>query len=314
MDLHAVARAALDAVRPAADAKGVVLTSELEEGSQEFCGDPDRLQQVVGNLLANAVKFTPRDGRVEMRVQRARSEVEISVSDTGVGVAPDFLPHVFDRFRQADSSITRAQGGLGLGLAIVRHLVEVHGGTVHAESEGEGKGARFAVRMPVRAVAPQANAELAANGAPKDSATAVQADLQGLYVVVVDDDADARDLVAAVLANHGASVRTVSSVDEAVAQVRERRPDVLLSDIGLPSEDGYALIRRVRQIDAALPAAALTAYAGPEDHRRALAEGFNAHVTKPIEPADLALLVASLAGRTPPEMKPVEATAHAAAG
>jgi PAS domain S-box-containing protein len=309
MDLHAVARAALDAVRPAADAKGVVLTSELEEGSQEFCGDPDRLQQVVGNLLANAVKFTPRDGRVEMRVQRARSEVEISVSDTGVGVAPDFLPHVFDRFRQADSSITRAQGGLGLGLAIVRHLVEVHGGTVHAESEGEGKGARFAVRMPVRAVAPQANAELAANGAPKDSATAVQADLQGLYVVVVDDDADARDLVAAVLANHGASVRTVSSVDEAVAQVRERRPDVLLSDIGLPSEDGYALIRRVRQIDAALPAAALTAYAGPDDHKRALAEGFNAHVTKPIEPADLALLVASLAGRTPPEMK-----AHAAAG
>jgi PAS domain S-box-containing protein len=318
MDLHAVARSALDAVRPPADAKGVVLAAELEEGSQEFCGDPDRLQQVIWNLLANAIKFTPRDGRVELRVKRVLSDVEISVSDTGVGIARDFLPHVFDRFRQADSSITRAQGGLGLGLAIVRHLVEIHGGTVRAESEGEGKGARFAVRMPVRAVVPAAAVEPVAGGEPaqprvEPAAAVAVADLQGLYVLVVDDDADARDLVAAVLANHGASVRTVSNVDEAVAQVREKHPDVLLSDIGLPSEDGYALIRRVRAIAPVLPAAALTAYAGPDDHKRALAEGFNAHVAKPIEPSDLALLVASLAGRTPPEVKPIEVAAHSAA-
>ena len=294
------------------------LLSEWEEGSGDFCGDPDRLQQVIWNLLANAIKFTPRDGRVVLRVHREHSQVEVSVTDTGVGIAPDFLPLVFDRFRQADSSITRTQGGLGLGLAIVRHLVEVHGGTVHAESEGEGKGARFTVRMPVRAVAPQAIEAAAPDSEPPlpEESREIQAILQGLHVLVVDDDPDARDLVAAVLANHGASVRTVSSVDEAIVQLREKRPDVLLSDIGLPSEDGYMLMRRVREIDSSVPAAALTAYAGPTDHQRALDAGFQAHVTKPVEPADLALLVASLAGRTPSEVRPVppEVAATVAAG
>jgi PAS domain S-box-containing protein len=308
-DLHAVARAALDAVRPAADAKGVQLIAELEEGSADFLGDPDRLQQVIWNLLANGIKFTPHEGRVVLRVARGRSDLEISVRDTGAGIAPDFLPHVFDRFRQADSSVTRTQGGLGLGLAIVRHLVDAHGGTVRAESEGENKGASFTVSLPVRAVAPQPAVAPPANGhAPtveREPRAADRVDLNGLHVLVVDDDPDARDLVAAVLANHGASVRTVASVEEAVAHVRERRPDVLLSDIGLPSEDGYALIRRIRDIDPTVPAAALTAYAGPADHERALEAGFHAHVTKPIEPADLALLVASLAGRTPTEVKPV---------
>ena len=314
LDLHAVGRAALDAVRPAADAKGVQLLSEWEEGSGDFCGDPDRLQQVIWNLLANAIKFTPRDGRVVLRVHREHSQVEVSVTDTGVGIAPDFLPLVFDRFRQADSSITRTQGGLGLGLAIVRHLVEVHGGTVHAESEGEGKGARFTVRMPVRAVAPQAIEAAAPDSEPPlpEESREIQAILQGLHVLVVDDDPDARDLVAAVLANHGASVRTVSSVDEAIVQLREKRPDVLLSDIGLPSEDGYALIRRVREIDSTVPAAALTAFASIDDHRRALEAGFQAHVTKPIEPGDLALLVAQLAhSSTPPSVPRLEP--HAAA-
>jgi PAS domain S-box-containing protein len=320
LDLHAVGRAALDAVRPAAEAKGVQLVSELEEGSGDFCGDPDRLQQVIWNLLANAIKFTPREGRVELRIRRDRSQVEVSVNDTGVGIARDFLPLVFDRFRQADSSITRTQGGLGLGLAIVRHLVEVHGGTVRAESEGEGKGARLTVRMPVRAVAPQATEARPPDSEPpplvEESREAIQAILQGLHVLVVDDDPDARDLVAAVLVNHGASVRTVSSVEEAIQQLREKRPDVLLSDIGLPSADGYMLMQRVREIDSSVPAAALTAYAGPTDHQRALDAGFQAHVTKPVEPSDLALLVASLAGRTPSEVRPEhsEVAATVAAG
>jgi len=303
-DLHGVARAALDAVRPAADAKGVVLLADLQEGSAEFCGDPDRLQQVIWNLLSNALKFTPKDGSVELRIARVRSHVEISVSDTGVGIPSEALPHVFNRFWQADSSITRAQGGLGLGLAIVRHLVEVHGGTVQAESEGEGKGARFSVRMPLRAVAPQAEPEpeQAENGSrrPQVSDPPVIAEtlLAGVDVLVVDDEADARELVTAVLIRCGAEVRSVSTVEDAIARVRERRPDVLISDIGLPGEDGYTLIRRVHEIDSGIRAAALTAYAAPDDQRRALEAGFQAHISKPVEPVDLALLVASLSGRS----------------
>jgi signal transduction histidine kinase/ActR/RegA family two-component response regulator len=302
-DLHMVARAALDAVRPAAEAKGVVLSAVMQEGSADFCGDPDRLQQVIWNLLSNAIKFTPKDGTVELRIERVRSHVQISVTDTGAGIPADALPHVFNRFWQADSSITRAQGGLGLGLAIVRHLVEVHGGTVQAESAGEGKGARFTVRMPLRAVAPEAEPEpeRAENGSrPKPVAEPpVIADrlLAGLDVLVVDDEADARELVTAVLSRCGADVRSSSTVEDAIAQVRERHPDVLVSDIGLPSEDGYALIRRVREIVPGIRAAALTAYAAPDDQRRVLEAGFQAYISKPVEPVDLALLVASLSGR-----------------
>ena len=296
-DLHVVARSALDAVRPAAEAKGVLLTCELEPDSAEFCGDPDRLQQVIWNLLANAIKFTPREGKVELRLRREQSQMEISVVDSGMGISADFLPHVFDRFRQADSSITRSQGGLGLGLAIVRHLVEVHGGTVTAHSDGEGKGSRFVVRLPVRAVAPPP--EPAGDRDPV-LATGVldpaEPDLlRGVEVLVLDDEPEARDLVTAVLVKAGARVRTAGSADEAIALLREQRPNVVISDIGLPSEDGYAFIRRVREIAPGLPAAALTAYASIDDHRRALEAGFQAHVTKPIEPVDLTLLVASLA-------------------
>ncbi|HTO96875.1 MAG TPA: response regulator [Myxococcales bacterium] len=300
-DLHAVARNALDAVRPAAEAKGVQMASELIAGSAEFCGDPDRLQQVIWNLLSNGIKFTPREGRVTLRIERVRSDVRIAVSDTGAGIRGAFLPHVFDRFWQADSSITRAQGGLGLGLAIVRHLVEVHGGTVQAQSDGEGKGATFTVRMPVRAVAPEAPKPDRTNGSdpvslPEPPLIAEKL-LLGVDVLVVDDEPDARELVAAVLARCGAEVRTAASVEEAVGRIVERRPQVLISDIGLPIEDGYALIRRVREIDPLLKACALTAYATPEDHRRALAAGFQAHVVKPVDPSELALLVASLSGR-----------------
>ncbi len=317
-DLHAVAREALDAVRPAADAKGVNLVPELLPGSGDFCGDPDRLQQVIWNLLSNAIKFTPRDGRVVLRIERVRSDVRISVSDTGLGIAPAFLPHVFDRFWQADSSITRAQGGLGLGLAIVRHLVEVHGGTVSAESAGEGRGATFTVQMPVRAVAPEPPPQEDDPARARDASApplAAERILAGVAVLVVDDEPDARDLVAAVLTRCGSEVRTASCVDDAIRQLRERRPDVLISDLGLPNEDGYALIRRVREIDADVPAGALTAYASAEDHRRALAAGFHAHVSKPVEPSDLVLLVASLAGRIVQPRRPTEgAEPHAVAG
>jgi PAS domain S-box-containing protein len=316
-DLHAVARAALDSVRPAAEAKGVLLVADLQPGSAEFCGDPDRLQQVIWNLIANAIKFTQRSGKVELRIERVQSDVRISVTDTGVGIARDALDHVFDRFWQADSSSTRSQGGLGLGLAIVRHLVEVHGGTVRAESEGENQGARFTVTMPVRAVAPEAEPEAARSGAEPivRRGTLVSADtlLEGVDVLVVDDEIDARDLVAAVLGKCGAKVRVASTVDEAIARIRERRPDVLLSDIGLPGDDGYELIRRVHEIDPAIPAAALTAYATPQDVRRAIEAGFQAHVAKPVEPSDLGVLVASLSGRivAPPTVEPAEPQASA---
>jgi len=293
MDLHAVARAAMDAVRPAVDLKGVHLVADFQESTNDFCGDPDRMQQVIWNLLSNAVKFTPREGKVSIRVSRAGSMIEIGVTDTGMGIAPAFLPHVFDRFWQADSSITRAQGGLGLGLAIVRHLVDAHGGTVNAHSDGEGKGATFTVRLPMRAVATSPDIQ------PRQAEAEPAPRLDGVDVLVVDDEADARDLVSAVLVRLGARVRLASSVAEAVAHVQEKRPDVLISDIGLPREDGYALIKQLREIDRSVPVAALTAYAGPDDHQRALEAGFQAHVTKPIDPADLARLVESLAHHPP---------------
>jgi PAS domain S-box-containing protein len=306
IDLHAVARAAMDAVRPAADAKGVELVANLSPDSAEFVGDPDRLQQVTWNLLANSIKFTPKGGRVEIDVSREDSEVQLVVTDTGAGISPDFLPHVFDRFRQADSSITRTQGGLGLGLAIVRHLVDAHGGTVHAHSEGPGFGARMTVRLPVRAVTPAEATDTEPVGSEQIVDRALPAQLlAGLGVLVVDDEADARELLTAVLTSYGAQVRTAATVEDGVRLLRAQVPDVLVSDIGLPNEDGYALIRRVRALPdeqgGKVPAAALTAYASLEDHRRALSAGFQVHVTKPIEPADLALMVASLAGRAVPE-------------
>ena len=302
IDLHAVVRGAMEAVRPAAEAKGIELVANLSPEAAEFAGDPDRLQQVTWNLIANSIKFTPKGGRVQIDVTRESSQVQLVVTDTGAGIPADFLPHVFDRFRQADSSITRTQGGLGLGLAIVRHLVDAHGGTVHAYSEGAGKGARMTVRLPVLAVAPAEAAERPNSARPEGSPDALL--LSGVGVLVVDDELDARELLTAVLSSYGAVVRSAPSVEEGLRLFHEQVPDVLVSDIGLPTEDGYAFIRRVRALGADaggnVPAAALTAYASADDHQRALAAGFQVHVTKPIEPADLATMVASLAGRSAP--------------
>ncbi|HEV2761959.1 MAG TPA: ATP-binding protein [Pyrinomonadaceae bacterium] len=265
-------------------------------------GDPDRLQQVVWNLLSNAVKFTPRGGRVQVRLCGADSQVELAVSDTGAGIEPEFLPHVFDRFRQAEMGTTRRHGGLGLGLAIVRHLVELHGGTVEAESAGAGQGTTIRVRLPV---APFSDAGRAASAAavgshpPAAGAPAVLPPLGGVKVLAVDDDPETRQLLSEILGRCGAQVMSAPSAVDALELLRTWRPDVLLSDIGMPGGDGYALIRQVRALPreqgGATPAAALTAYAGPDDRARALSSGYQAHLAKPVKPVELAAVVARLA-------------------
>jgi signal transduction histidine kinase/ActR/RegA family two-component response regulator len=290
--LESIVEAALDAVRPAADAKGIALDAALDP-SVVVAGDPDRLQQVLWNVVSNAVKFTPRGGRVEVWLGRAGDHAQVTVRDTGVGIRIEFLPFVFDRFRQADASPTRVHGGLGLGLAIVRHLVELHGGSVEAASEGEGRGATFAVRLPLAAGDVKVGAEA---GRP-----AAAAALDGLRVLVVDDEPDTLEALSAALAGYGARVRTALSTREALASLDGGDVDVLVADIGMPGEDGYALVRELRGRPAhrggRIPAAALTAYARPVDAERALAAGFQVHVAKPVEPGDLAALIARLAGR-----------------
>jgi PAS domain S-box-containing protein len=304
VNLAAVVQAAASVVRPAAEAKRVGLNVHVEAGAATIDGDPARLQQVVWNLLSNAVKFTPSGGRVEVRVRRAGSQTEVAVSDTGQGIEPEFLPHVFERFRQADMGTTRRHGGLGLGLAIVRHLVELHDGTVTAESGGQGRGSTFKVRLPVRAVRgagqPAACAEQPARTGGGFEAPAATPTLEGVKVLVVDDEADARRLLTEVLSSRGAEVLTAASADAALELLQTWRPHVLLSDIGMPDGDGYELIQRVRGLPEGrggrTPAAALTAYAGPGDRERALSSGFQLHVAKPVEPAELTAAVASLAG------------------
>jgi signal transduction histidine kinase/ActR/RegA family two-component response regulator len=293
-----VVGAAVDVLRPTAVARGIDLVLTDEAGVAGVVGDPDRLQQVVWNLLSNALRFTPRGGRIDVSVRRAEEQIVITVADTGKGIAPDLLPYVFDRFRQGDGSIRRGYGGLGLGLAIVRHLVELHGGTAVAESEGEGKGATFRITLPMRAASAAARDGGAARGA-----AARPHPIEGLRVLVVDDEPDARELVGVVLAQGGAVVTTAASAQEALAEVDRSRPDVIVSDLAMPVEDGYALVRAVRaRGDAAraLPVVALTAHARDEDRRRALAAGFQEHVPKPIEPARLIAVVAALAGRAEP--------------
>jgi signal transduction histidine kinase/ActR/RegA family two-component response regulator len=293
--------AAVESVRPAADAKGVRLTKSLDVGALSLSGDPARLQQVVWNLLSNAIKFTPRGGRVEIALGRADSNVEVVVSDTGQGIKPEFLPYVFDRFRQADSSTTRRHGGLGLGLAIVRHLVELHGGTVRAESEGEGRGSTFVVALPLAAVRRGEGDDAAvprqAGAAARESAD----ELRGLKILVVDDEEDTRDFLRAALGGCGAEVLTAATAREAARLAAGSRPDVLISDIGMPDEDGFELIRRVRELPAesggGVPAIALTAYARTEDRLRVLRSGYQMHLAKPVELAELIAVVASLVGR-----------------
>ena len=291
----------VDGMRPAADARNIQLQTALDQSVDPISGDPDRLQQVIWNLLSNAIKFTPQGGKVLARLERTDSNLEITISDTGQGIAPDLLPHVFDRFRQADSSSSRTHGGLGLGLAIVRQLVELHGGTVSAESPGEGEGSTFKVRLPVRSVRHEPDDR--ANSLvkiPDEVSTKPVPSLDGVNVLVVDDDRDSRELVTIVLKGSGAEVVSVTSAIEALSELALKRFDVLLSDIGMAEMDGYALISQIRQLPAErggkIPAAALTAYAGIENQRRVLAAGYQVHIPKPIGPAELITAVARLAG------------------
>lgn len=303
VDLRGVIQEGLDSIRPAAEAKGIQLQSVLASPGGPVSGDPDRLRQVVWNLLSNAVKFTPKGGRVRIQLQRINSHVEILVSDTGEGIGADLLPHIFDRFRQGDSSSTRPRGGLGLGLALVRSLVELHGGTVFAESPGEGRGATFAVQLPVMLASVVEPAAPEAPVAPGPSATALSSapSLTGVRVLVVDDDLVAVDLSREILMRAGAQVWGCAGGGEALPMLQQWRPDVLVSDIEMPGLDGYSLIRRVRALEpdrgGKTPAVALSAYSRPEDRVRSLMAGFNLHVSKPVEPSELITIVASLAGR-----------------
>ena len=300
VELHRVIEAAADSVRPAADAKEITLDLDLDHAAGPVQGDPDRLQQVVWNLLSNAIKFTPRGGRVTVRLRGVAEWAEIVVEDTGIGIPAEHLDRIFERFSQVDASSTRTHRGLGLGLAIVRHLVELHGGTVEASSAGTDRGSTFVVHLPLQVDRPEE--ESVGSAAPSAEGAAAPANpLAGVSVVVVDDEEDARVLLGTLLRRMGAAVRIAGSADEALTLVERERPDVLLSDIEMPGEDGYTLIRRLRMLPAGrgsdVPAAAVTAYARAEDRERALAAGFQRHVAKPIEPESLADLVLELAAQ-----------------
>jgi PAS domain S-box-containing protein len=295
VELPGVVQAALEVVRPRAEQKKVALVVEPGPPEGQVTGDPSRLQQVFWNLLVNAVKFTPEGGRVEVRLERGEAEWRVRVKDTGQGIRAEALPHLFERFWQADGSSTREHGGLGLGLAIVRHLVELHGGTVEAESAGLGHGATFTVRLPVPALLPAAEGA----GAAAEALPATR--LDGVRVLLVEDAEDARELITLVLRERGAQVRAVSNAREAMEDLEECLPDVLVSDIGLPGEDGHMLLKRIRAWaearDQWIPAIALTAYAGAEDARRAYRAGFQVHMAKPLESEPLVESVARLAAR-----------------
>jgi signal transduction histidine kinase/CheY-like chemotaxis protein/putative methionine-R-sulfoxide reductase with GAF domain len=299
VELSPVIEAAVEAMRPAMDAKGIQLQMDLDPRAGAIAGDPERLQQVVWNLLSNTIKFTPKGGRVQVALARGNSHVELTVRDTGSGIAPAFLPHLFERFSQEDASTTRPHGGLGLGLAIVRHLVELHRGTVRAESAGEGKGALVTVRLPLPVVAQKRAAEDRGHPTAGElSRLRPLARLEGVRVLVVDDERETCEALEAVLADAGAAVRTCLAAEEAVPAVPTWRPHVVIADIGMPGTDGYAFIRKVRalapQEGGRVPAVALTAYARAEDRVLALSAGFQMHVAKPVEPAELVAVVATL--------------------
>jgi PAS domain S-box-containing protein len=296
----AAARAAIETITPAAEAKGITLVTDIGQEPLTISADADRLQQVIWNLLSNSVKFTGKDGKISLRVDREGSDVRVTVKDNGEGIRRELLTAIFEPFQQADSSTTRRHGGLGLGLSIVKQLVVAHGGSVQAESDGPGTGSTFTVRVPLRAVAavhsepsdPEA-------GLPRDPvlATALRPRLDGLRVLVVDDEPDARSLVQQILKQHGAEVHVAESAAQARAALSTSKPDVIVSDIGMPDEDGYAFIRQVRADGSRTPAIALTAYASQQDAQRAFVAGFQKHVTKPVEPARLVSVVANLGGR-----------------
>ena len=302
VDLTEVVRAALDVVMPAADAKGIQIDPPLEGVAAPISGDSERLRQVVWNLLSNAVKFTNRGGTVRVRIAPRESFVELIVTDTGIGISSEFLPFVFDRFRQADSKMTREQGGLGLGLGIARQLVEMHGGTIRAASDGTGTGATFTVSLPMtEAQASQRAPQPEARRGVREGPRVAIPDLHGVRVLAVDDDRDALGMVREILEATGAQVSVANSGPAALEALPSARPDVIIADIGMPRMDGFELITLVREnADPAVrgvPAAALTAYARSEDRARALRSGFQMHLAKPIDPSELMFAVASLAGR-----------------
>jgi PAS domain S-box-containing protein len=297
-----VVQAAVDSVRPSADAKGIHLRVILDEKAGPISGDPARFQQIAWNLLSNAIKFTPRGGRVKVLLQRVNSHIEFSVADTGVGIPPDFLPYVFERFRQADASSSRRVGGLGLGLSIVKRLVELHGGTVRAKSLGAGEGATFSVDLPLLAVHPNGGVQALHPGSPRAiPMDAEPVDLRGIRILVVDDEPDGRQLVGRLLRDCGADVTEAGDAAEALDAVKRVRPSIIVSDIGMADVDGYELLRRIRTLSAdeggRIPAIALTAFARSEDRTRALRSGFLAHVAKPVEPSELIATVAAVTSR-----------------
>jgi signal transduction histidine kinase/ActR/RegA family two-component response regulator len=297
-ELPAVIEGAVEAVRPGAEAKGLALDVQLDPSAGPVLGDATRLQQIVWNLLSNAVKFTPRNGKIEVQLERADMQARITVRDSGQGIPASFLPHLFERFRQADTGSTRTHGGLGLGLAIVRHLAELHGGSVEAHSAGEGQGAIFTVLLPIMASPP---AMCSGGPVPRVAYRPMHArsGLRGLRVLVVDDEQEAREMLTMVLSQCQAEVTTAASAREALEILPSLRPDVLVSDIGMPGEDGYALIRQVRALPpeqgGGVPAVALTAFARSEDRTRALVSGFQMHIPKPVDPGELAAVMENLA-------------------
>jgi PAS domain S-box-containing protein len=302
IELSAVLNASIETLRSTAQAKGVFLQAWLDPFARPLSGDPNRLQQVFWNLLNNAIKFTPKDGKVEVLLKHAATEVQVSVIDTGEGIAPEFLPYIFDRFQQGDASTTRRHGGLGLGLAIVKQLVELHGGNVRVQSDGLGKGATFSVHLPLTGAysEPEKEGHLP-EATLRENPPLPEVSLAGIQVLVVDDEIDARDLVKKLLEMAGATVSTAGSASEAMEHILAGRPDVLVCDIGMQEEDGYSLIRRVRAIEkkeeGLLPAVALSAYARSEDRTKAIRSGFQIHLAKPVEPGELLAVLSSLAGR-----------------
>ncbi|HYD48674.1 MAG TPA: ATP-binding protein [Terriglobales bacterium] len=309
VDIANVVEAAVESVRPTADIRNIRIQVSIDPRLMTIAGDPERLKQVLWNLLSNALKFTPAGGHIEVHVQRVEDHVEISVTDSGKGIDPAFLPYVFDRFRQADSTSTRAHGGLGLGLSIVRHLVELHGGRARAQSAGEGHGSTFTVELPITPLQsiPAIDRPPVLDGTRDSKPAPPPISLSGLRVLAVDDDLDTLETLRVLLEQSGAEVRTAASAAMGLESLRSWLPDLLISDIGMPGEDGYSLIRHVRALPAeeggAIPALALTAYARVEDRLQVLSAGFQMHVPKPLEPAELIAVVHSLAEWTPKPAK-----------
>ena len=306
VEMGSVIDAAIEAVRSAADGKRIEIVRIIDPAAGPIMGDAGRLQQVVWNLLSNAIKFTPKAGKVTIRLRRVESQVEVSVQDDGQGIEPEFLPYVFDRFRQADASTKRMQGGLGLGLAIVRHLTELHGGSVHADSRGTGQGAVFTLRLPIVAATHDVDAKEAVvdeKAAPVEQVALDKLpDLAGLKILIVDDERDSREILSRILRRCGADTEIAPNAEAGVQAFQAARPNVIISDIGMPGEDGYMFIRRVRAAEGPskqnVPAVALTAFARADDRRKALLAGYQVHLAKPVIPSELIAVVATLSGRT----------------